>query len=53
MDMILDIFTGYGVSDKEKKTVSLVYVSSGKRMQKYGRATRTLLSAFTQLEFFC
>jgi hypothetical protein len=53
MDMILDIFTGYGVLDKEKKTVSLVFVSSGKRMQKNGGATRTLLSAFTQLEFFC
>ena len=53
MDMILYIFTGYGVLDKEKKTVSLVFVLSGKRMQKNGRATRTLLSAFTKLEFFC
>ena len=52
MDMILYIFTGYGVLDKEEKTVSLVFVLSGKRMQKNGRATRTLLSASQNWNFF-
>lgn len=52
MDMILYSFTGYEVLDKEKKESESSICFNGKRMPKNGGATRTLLSSFTQLEFF-